>query len=61
MKTLYGKRNGYKMEIYSDKECKELVVTDPYHYYLKSQVITFNCWKYWLEVIKQNKEEDKEK
>lgn len=25
MITLYGKRNGYKMEIYSDKECKNLV------------------------------------
>ncbi|MBQ9253240.1 MAG: hypothetical protein IJ180_00530 [Bacteroidales bacterium] len=52
MITLYGKRNGYKMEIYSNKECKNLVAINPYQYYLKSQVITLNCWKYWLEVIK---------
>ena len=53
MKTLYGKRNGYKMEIYSDIKCKNLIAIDLYRYYLKSQVITLNCWNYWLQVIKK--------
>ena len=49
---MYGVRTGNGMSFYEDKGLKKLKARNPYHYYMKNQVITLNGWPYDLKVVK---------
>ena len=55
LKTLYGIRNGNGMSFYEDKELKKFKCNDPYHYYLKSQIITINGYPFNMILVKRKK------
>ena len=50
--TIYGKRNGKGFDYYKDEKCTQHIGHTQWRYYRKNQVITLNCFKYNLIVIK---------
>lgn len=50
--VLYAYPHDGVTDIYRDKEKKEFFARDPWKQYRVSKVRTFNCWKYFVEIIK---------
>jgi hypothetical protein len=50
--VLYAYPHDGVTDIYRDKEKKEFFARDPWKQYRVSKVRTFNCWKYYVEIIK---------
>lgn len=51
--NLYGfvQKNGTAM--YKDKELKNFFGYDPFHAHRKSKTVTYNNWKFYLNIIKK--------
>ncbi len=50
---IYGKKVGYDMEFYADKELRHFKARIHNTYYLKDRAITLNCCKYNLKIVKR--------
>ena len=52
---LYAHPHDGVTDIYRDKGKKIFFARDAYHQYRVSKVRTFNCWKYFVEIIRISK------